>query len=564
MHYIARADIARVCGPRAFVIGPTWLVLLLWAAAACTHAAGAQQPTAAPPVDAAPNETSPPKAKPGDAAAKSAAQKDAAQQKDSAQKDAAREKTATAAAGAKPRVIALTVSPAADPRAPLRLRLLPEYLDRKGGNRADGYHRALLMAEQTPKEAIKKVYAEFYDKPDWNRDEHLLPPGMKPSHARSLLDEVGILGPLYKELEGAAWRDRCHWGVRLRELTGTDPIAVLLPEVQGVRDLARRLSLRFRLELAEGRVEAARKTQQIMWQLSRDVTETPPLVNGLVGIAIADMAASDLRQSIQQPSAPNLYWAVTALPRPWIDLREAMEQEQAFPLQLAPVLRDVDRPRSADEWRNILRDMLKGMREFDGSAPQGAGWQNEAAAAGLMLAFYPTAKRKLIEAGRDRKEVEAMAAAQVVLVYCAARYHELWGEAFKFAYLPFPEAFEHGRRAEAALAKLAKEASDPMVILAKMLLPAINGVVAAQARAERTLDELRVIEALRMFAAANGRWPKSLDEITQVPVPMNPAMGKPFAYRLEGELAIFEGYGPGRDGPQVAVRYELKLRPGAK
>jgi hypothetical protein len=58
---------------------------------------------------------------------------------------------------------------------------------------------------------------------------------------------------------------------------------------------------------------------------------------------------------------------------------------------------------------------------------------------------------------------------------------------------------------------------------------------------ERDIAALRVIEALRMYAAAHdGQLPKALDEITAVPVPPNPATGKPFVYRLNGTTAVVE------------------------
>ena len=60
-------------------------------------------------------------------------------------------------------------------------------------------------------------------------------------------------------------------------------------------------------------------------------------------------------------------------------------------------------------------------------------------------------------------------------------------------------------------------------------------------RIDREVASLRVIEALRIYAARHdGRLPERLDDIDQVPVPNNPATGKPFVYRLEGTTGILD------------------------
>ena len=58
-------------------------------------------------------------------------------------------------------------------------------------------------------------------------------------------------------------------------------------------------------------------------------------------------------------------------------------------------------------------------------------------------------------------------------------------------------------------------------------------------RIDRHVAVLRVIEALRLHAAAhNGALPESLSQITEVPVPNDPATGEPFIYRAADSAAI--------------------------
>jgi hypothetical protein len=89
-------------------------------------------------------------------------------------------------------------------------------------------------------------------------------------------------------------------------------------------------------------------------------------------------------------------------------------------------------------------------------------------------------------------------------------------------------------------------------------MPSIHAVRGAQVRLDRDVAALRVIEALRMYAAEhNGKLPKSLDEMTAVPVPRNPATGKPFEYRLNGTTAVLDL--PMSDGLNVSRRFEIQI-----
>jgi hypothetical protein len=49
---------------------------------------------------------------------------------------------------------------------------------------------------------------------------------------------------------------------------------------------------------------------------------------------------------------------------------------------------------------------------------------------------------------------------------------------------------------------------------------------------------LTTVEAIRSYAAANnGELPAQLSDITETPVPLNPATGEPFEYRVDNGTA---------------------------
>jgi hypothetical protein len=80
-------------------------------------------------------------------------------------------------------------------------------------------------------------------------------------------------------------------------------------------------------------------------------------------------------------------------------------------------------------------------------------------------------------------------------------------------------------------------------------------------RLQRRLNVIHYIEAIRLYAADHeGALPASLEAVTEVPVPDDPATGKPFAYKLDGSTATLSAPGPpGWESiPQFKIDYVLK------
>ena len=101
-----------------------------------------------------------------------------------------------------------------------------------------------------------------------------------------------------------------------------------------------------------------------------------------------------------------------------------------------------------------------------------------------------------------------------------------------------------------------------------MLTPPINQVRLAAIRLERQLDAIQCIEAIRLYASAHeGKLPDSLESITDAPVPLDPATGKPFLYQASGDSATLSApVPPGFNDPydlrswqSYAMSYELRL-----
>ena len=125
------------------------------------------------------------------------------------------------------------------------------------------------------------------------------------------------------EIKRASQCEYCDWQLPIREYG----FATLLAELQQTRSYARLLAPYARLQIAEGKYDDAIQTLQAGYALGRHVANGPTFVHNLVGCSIVGMMSDQVRELIQQPEAPNLYWALTDLPRPIIDFRSGTDAE---------------------------------------------------------------------------------------------------------------------------------------------------------------------------------------------------------------------------------------------
>jgi tetratricopeptide (TPR) repeat protein len=218
--------------------------------------------------------------------------------------------------------------------------------------------------------------------------------------------------PILQLLEQAAKCRHCNW-----PYWDSDTIS---QDLQRYRWLVYFLALQMRLQVSQGQFDEAIGTVQAGFAMAKHLGEGHSFLHGLFGVAIGAIVCRQVEQFVQSPSAPNLYWALRALPRPFIDLSDWAEFEE---------------PRTGKTARLLMN------------------------------------------------------------------------------------------------------------------------------RLDRHVAALQCIEALRLYAAAHqGRFPKELGQITEVPVPDDPVMQKPFTYHRTGFDAVLEAPAPEGATERDAIRYELRLR----
>jgi hypothetical protein len=283
----------------------------------------------------------------------------------------------------------------------------------------------------------------------------------------------------------------------------------------------------------------------------------------LIGVAIAQLMTDRVTGLLQIPKAPNLYWALTDLPRPFISLREAMQAERLmvtalFPLQESAV--DIrTTPLSTQQLQNILDRILKAA-DVPSSGDKTA---MQLALIAITSKCYPEAKRFLLSQGKSPDVVEAMPRFQVVLLFAFAEYNRLFDEMVKWQGLPYWQARPGLDKAvEGVKAEKVKAGELERVPLGALLIPAVERVFFATTRTDRKIAALRCIEAIRLYAAGHdGKLPGALSDITEVPIPIDPVTGKEFEYKLDDGKALLSAPPPQGEKPYSGnhLKYELTL-----
>jgi hypothetical protein len=451
--------------------------------------------------------------------------------------------------------IPLTVSPAAPTAPALQYRLLPEGRDLVPGNAAALYYRSLTVFAQNPSLLDELNGAQWET---WLNQ----PLGQLP------LDEVGTRLEAFRgvlgDLDEAARRRQCDWQLSDRP----EGIALIIPEIQKCRRVALVVAVRARYRLARRQFAEAMQALRTGYAFARNIGSGPFLIYALVGAAITNILDEVLEELVAQPGAPNLYWALAVLPRPFFDVRTALEQEETAAERTWPGLRHLeDGPLTPKQVRELKEGFARIYRQFGFVEPTALDY---VATAWERAAAVPEARKALLADGMTAKQIDAMPAYQVVALYCLRAYRRAWDDYAKWVRLP---DFDHYRGFQQARDRLHNVSirMERLVLNPKGVLtqggflggPGFEKVYAAIGRTDRRFAALACVEAIRLYAAGHGgKLPASLKDITDVPVPLDPVTNRPFNYEAKGDTArLAASLRDGVKTPQFErLRYDLTLR----
>jgi hypothetical protein len=423
------------------------------------------------------------------------------------------------------------------PKPALKYLLLPEVRELNPGNPAQNYLKC--FAEQRN---------FFYSKEAISDRARYLSMPLAELHALKVRDYGGFA---LRQADWAARLDALDW--QTLQQVQTEGLDLPLRDLARLQLLGPALQVRLRVEVAGHHYADAVRTAKTMFALARHLGEHPTECANLIGLSIAHLALGTLEEMIQEPGCPNLYWALTDLPCPLVDLRKGLQGERAIVAVELGILRD-DVTMTDEQLEKAVRRLSGAMgfaREQAGLAP--ANLRAELAARLKDEDRVRAARGRLIEAGRAESLVHKFAPSQVIL-------------------LDEKRAFEIQRDESLKLLAVAPWQIDAMASdqthgkqgagLFTDLLPQVVSDRRTQARLERRIALVRHVEAMRLYAADHdGRLPETLEDVG-VPLAADPFTGKPFDYKLEVTTAHLHGSPPRGEehNPCFNVNYQITIQ----
>jgi hypothetical protein len=434
-------------------------------------------------------------------------------------------------------VVHLTVRPMSAPKPALKYQLLPELRELKPGNAAQDYLKCFM----------EQRYFFFTKEAAADRARYQAMP-LAELPVEKLLHYGGAA---LRQADWAARLDALDWQTLERVQNGG--METLPDELGPLQDLAAALRVRFRAEVAGRHFDDAIRTAKTMFALARALGEHPTEVANLVGLWTGHLSLCTLEELVQQPGCPNLYWAMTDLPCPLVDLRRGVQGDRTLVATDLQSLRD-DTPMTGAEIAKFvsrLSGVLGFAREQAGRAPRSLRTRLEARVKDQER--VRAACQRLVEAGLGPDLVKTFSPRQVILIDEKRDYEIHRDERIKLLALPLWQID--------SLAGGKEQEPDGEGLFAD-LLPHIIKLRRSQGRLEQQIALLRHIEGLRLYASAHdGKLPTKLCEIS-VPLPNDPITGRPFVYTVDGATAHIRGsslQGEVKD-PGYNVHYKVTVR----
>ena len=444
-------------------------------------------------------------------------------------------------------VVRLQIQPTPAPKLALRYQLLPELREMNPGNPVQEFMKCLLdQKDLFTKESKEK-------RENWEKME------LKALPIKELRDyakKAAIQADFAARLDTPDWQLLVIFKNPDADLSGPFNVLPML-------EFARVLRSRLRGQVAACQFESALVTLKTMFALARVMGEHPTLLGNLVSNAVGILTIKPLEEMLQQPGCPNLYWALTYLPHPLIDLRKCWQGEKILMMQGFEKLDD-KASMSESQIQKIVGQYQTELNKSFGPALTTKGikipsYSESIAEKVKDKKYIQLARNRLIEYGLAENVVQHFPESQVILLDKKIEIEISLDESMKVLALPYWQ----GKLAEVGI----KEVKGDLPSLELFGQGAtthrlFNRSQDAQVGLEQRLAHLRCIEAVRMYAAENdGKLPARLEDI-KLPLPVDPVTGQPFQYRLDAGIAHLRGtLIPGLEkNPHYDVRYEITIR----
>ena len=414
-----------------------------------------------------------------------------------------------------PMARSFVLTPAAPPVPALKYQFL--YDEQTGllpGNAAPIYLDAiLLMGSDLPEQGEKAVAAYFAgNKGEFDRLAE--PLGRSPAPM------------VYVELQQAGIRDECDWNAPVREMGA----ATLLPHLSPLRRMGWVLEARALRQAEQGQIDDALATLRLGYEMAERIPTDRIVISGLVSLVITRAMDDALVEIMNRPDAPNLYWALAAIPSRHAIMGNVLLGERQWRLSVDNWRQAITgQDLTADQWRGLLLQITEATKGLNSGVPE------------IVNPIMQTSPQMLQKARAEYAEshhlldnlVDQLDPAIPIGWYYIGQYRRVSDDTYKLANLPYPVLIQRAREVDEEIHRLqAEELANPFLAL----LPIISKFMDRFGVTDRELAALTAVEAIRSYAATNGgQLPGTLDAVTDTPVPENPLTGKAFEYHLNGD-----------------------------
>jgi len=326
----------------------------------------------------------------------------------------------TPEAAATETVIRMEVTPRAAPVPALKYQLLPHLREIQQGNSVQNFMKCFMEQNQF-----------FHNKEEVEKRGKY---ETMPLKDLPLKDLQGYGGIALRQADYAARMESTDW--QILPLLRRDGFRTLLPEIQQMRQLASALKVRLRVEVAEKKFDEAARTAATLFSLARVIGDHPTVIAELVGTAVCFLTISPLEEMITQPGCPNLYWALSTLPEPMIDLRKGAQAERVGVESELSFLTD-KRPMSAEEVQKGLEKLAELFQMMQIGPPPIQNLDPILKAQAEDKNKMNAARQRLTESGLSSKLIEKFHPYQVILLDEKLRYDILLDDLTKYLVQPY-------------------------------------------------------------------------------------------------------------------------------
>ena len=326
---------------------------------------------------------------------------------------------------------------------------------------------------------------------------------------------------------------------------------IVISDAADLQVILRGLAVHCRADIADGDLTSALDKLTSGLGMVAHLQNTSLPISKMLQAKNLDMYLDVIEEAIQHESAPNLYWALTALPDPLIDIQSLPDWIRRGPWRHIRALDDLNEKRSEEQWRSIRLQM--GLFTIPTVFFPGTPDADEVRQ--RYRSFVQAGRTALSDQPELRTEVGTMSDDEVAVRHFIHQYMIL-GDAYVRAFLlPPKDGLPLLRQSMREFrSDKGREIGDMIPNLSELYLSVWDN--------RRRIAALRVVEAIRNHAARHERLPNSLGDIEELPIPDDPVTGRPFIYEAEDDDTANIS-GPAMELPDndpVTLHYRLRIR----